>query len=90
MTMKIIFEQSFSKDLKKIRDKKILNQIDSLIQEVKVASKIAEIKNIRKLKGYESFYRINLGNYRIGIDLSDEALIFVRVLHRRDIYRYFP
>jgi mRNA interferase RelE/StbE len=42
----------------------------------------------------ESFARdlrhIRVGDYRIGVVLEDGVVTFVRVLHRRDVYRYFP
>jgi len=38
----------------------------------------------------ERAYRIGIGDYRIGLILEDETLIFVRFLHRKDLYRYFP
>lgn len=88
--MDILFEQSFKKDLKKIKNKKLLDQINSLIQETIGASNILEINGIKKLKGYDSYYRIRMGNYRIGVDLTGNALIFVRILHRKDIYKFFP
>ncbi|WP_201279130.1 type II toxin-antitoxin system RelE/ParE family toxin [Leptolyngbya iicbica] len=43
-----------------------------------------------KLKGYQAFYRIRIGNYRIGLKVTDQEVIFVRLLHRREIYRFFP
>ncbi|MGB5593914.1 MAG: type II toxin-antitoxin system RelE/ParE family toxin, partial [Crocosphaera sp.] len=42
------------------------------------------------LKGYQSFYRIKIGDYRIGIEADNNELIFVRFLHRKEIYRFFP
>lgn len=88
--MKILFEESFAKDLRGIKDKKILNRLSLIIQEVKDATTIAKIRNLRKLKGYDSYFRIKVGNYRIGIDRIDNSIIFVRFLHRKDIYKYFP
>lgn len=88
--MKIFFEESFAKDLKRTKDRKILNRLSLIIQEVKNATKITKIKNLRKLKGYDSYFRIKVSNYRIGIDLTDDSIIFVRFLHRKDIYKYFP
>lgn len=88
--MKILFEESFAKDLKKIKDRKILNRLSLIIQEVKDATKIAKIRNLQKLKGYDSYFRIKVSNYRIGIDRIDNSIIFVRFLHRKDIYKYFP
>ena len=49
-----------------------------------------EIKNIRQLKGGSKYYRILLGDYRIGIKKENEFIVFVRILHRREIYRHFP
>lgn len=45
-----------------------------------------------KLSGYQTFYKIRVGDFRIGLHINDkEHLIeFQRVLHRRDIYRKFP
>ena len=45
-----------------------------------------------KLQGYEDYYRIRVGDYRIGLRLDfDRRLIeFRRVLHRNQIYRSFP
>ncbi len=88
--MKILFEESFAKDLKRIKDRKILKRLGLIIQEVKDATKITKIKNLRKLKGYDSYFRIKVSNYRIGIDHTDDSIIFVRFLHRKDIYKYFP
>lgn len=83
--METLFEESFAKDLKRIKDRKTLNRLSLIIQEVKDATKIKEIKNLRKLKGYDSYFRIKSGNYRIGIDHIDNSIIFVRFLHRKDI-----
>jgi len=45
-----------------------------------------------KLRGYKDYYRIRVGDYRIGLRLDfDRRLIeFRRVLHRNQIYRRFP
>ena len=45
---------------------------------------------MKKLSGASGFYRIRVGDYRVGIAVEDETVEFVRVLHRRDIYRAFP
>jgi mRNA-degrading endonuclease RelE of RelBE toxin-antitoxin system len=52
--------------------------------------KFADIGNLKKLKGDENAYRIRIGDYRLGIFFDGETVIFARVLHRKDIYRYFP
>jgi mRNA-degrading endonuclease RelE of RelBE toxin-antitoxin system len=32
----------------------------------------------------------SIGDYRLGVIFDGEILIFERVLHRKEIYRYFP
>jgi mRNA interferase RelE/StbE len=88
--MKIKFESKFSKDLRKIKDQKILSQIKIVINECKLAQTLDDIKNLKKLKGYQTFYRIKIGDYRIGMAIINDELIFTRFLHRREIYRFFP
>ncbi|NJN53524.1 MAG: type II toxin-antitoxin system RelE/ParE family toxin [Anaerolineae bacterium] len=46
----------------------------------------------QKLVGYKTFYKIRVGDYRVGvhIDIENEVIEFQRVLHRREIYRNFP
>jgi mRNA interferase RelE/StbE len=45
-----------------------------------------------KLQGYEDYYRVRVGDYRIGLRLDSEHRLieFRRVLHRNRIYRSFP
>lgn len=49
-------------------------------------------KLFEKLRGSKNHYKIKVGEYRIGIKINREEKIieFRRVLHRKDIYRYFP
>ncbi len=72
---------SFIKDLKALKSTPYYETIKVLAFE--------EITNIKKLQGYDDIYRIRIGDYRIGIVFDGETLIFQRVLHRKDIYRYF-
>jgi mRNA interferase RelE/StbE len=88
--MKIKFESKFSKDLRKIKDQKLLSQIKIVINECKLAQTLDDIKNLKKLKGYQTFYRIKIGDYRLGIAIINDEIIFTRFLHRKEIYRFFP
>ncbi|MDJ0844187.1 type II toxin-antitoxin system RelE family toxin [Crocosphaera sp.] len=88
--MKTQFRKSFEKDLKKILDKKLLIKIKEIIQEIETVTTLGEIKNLKKIKGEANFYRIRIGEYRIGIKVNEDTVTFVRLLHRREIYRFFP
>lgn len=85
------FKKSFSRDIKKRQnDRKLLAQVHRIIQEVDSAESLSEIRNIRRLKSERGYYRIKHGDFRIGLTVEDDTVHFVRFLHRREIYRYFP
>lgn len=88
--MKVSFRQSFEKDLKAIKDPKLFSQIKKLIFKIESTQSLSEIQNIKKLAGRSDFYRIRIGDYRVGIIFASGEVSFVRVLHRKEIYRYFP
>lgn len=89
--MKTAFTKSFAKDLKRhAKDKKLLPRIQEIILEVEAADSISTINNLKKLKAEGSYFRIRSGNYRLGLTIDGDTVTFVRVLHRSEIYRYFP
>ena len=88
MTIKI--DKTFEKDTDKIKDKKIRKLIAECIDEVQSATKTSEINYLKKLRGYNSHYRIRIKDYRIGLVIEKSVVEFVRILHRKEIYRFFP
>ena len=89
--MKAKFKKSFAKDLrKKALDKKLLKSVKAVIQEVEKTDSIGNIANLKKLKAEGTYYRIRSGDYRIGLVIEKDTVHFVRMLHRSEIYRYFP
>lgn len=89
--MNIEFKKSFARDLKKkAQQTKLRLRVQEIIQEVDNAEILYEIKNLKKLKAEGDYHRIRIGDYRIGLKIKDGTVIFVRFLHRKEIYRYFP
>jgi mRNA interferase RelE/StbE len=88
--MNVDFRRSFAKDLKKVRRKALRESIQSIIIHVEQAVTIHEIANLKRLTSDGPYFRIRIGDYRIGLIIEEETVTFVRFLHRRDIYRYFP
>ncbi len=88
--MKIDFKKSFTRDLGKLKDKSLKKRVADAINQVEKAEVLTDVKPLERLKDGESYFRIRVGNYRIGLRLDDETIVFVRFLHRKDIYRYFP
>jgi len=88
--LKVEFKSSFAKDLQNAKDKDLQAQIGPLIELVEKAGSLLEVKDAKKLKGGDHYYRIRIGNFRVGLTLEGNTVTFVRLLHRNDIYRYFP
>lgn len=87
--MNVEVRQSFEKDALKL-PVKIQREIADIIVSIEAARKLSEIKSCKKLTGYKTAYRIRIGNYRIGFFFENGTVELVRVLSRKEMYRYFP
>ncbi len=88
--MEINYKKQFLKELAKL-PKSYQERVEELVFELIPDEEDSDIiKRLSKLKGHDGYYKIRIGNYRIGVYLDEESLEFKRVLHRKDIYRYFP
>ena len=88
--MKIEFRESFLKDLRSIKDKQLLARIREAIESLESATNLLEIQNVKKLRGGKGYYRLRVGEYRLGFVTRGDSLVLVRFLNRKDIYRFFP
>lgn len=90
--MKTEFKDSFLKDIRAVKDKKLRSRLERLIVTVETADDLSQIPNLKKLKGQKNkiYYRSRIGNYRVGLIIKEDTVIFVRFLNRKEIYRYFP
>ncbi len=88
--MKVEVHKSFEKDIEKVTDKKLAIQLNEIIDELETVSLLAEIKHLKKMKVKGNYFRIRVGNYRIGLKFEKETITLLRFMHRKDIYSYFP
>lgn len=88
--MNVEFRASFAKDLKNISKKDVLKRVREAIEEIELAHNVQGISGLKKLKSASKYYRIRVGEYRIGLILRGDTFVFVRCLDRKEIYRYFP
>ena len=86
--MKATFLRSFARDLRGIRDRSVGERIREAIELVEHAQRLNEVAGVKRLSGATGYYRIRVGDYRIGLALEEDMVTFVRVLHRREIYRW--
>jgi mRNA interferase RelE/StbE len=88
--MRVEFEKSFLKDIEKLNDKNTAIKLKAKLLEFEEQSDFANMQNIKKLKGYKNYYRLKIGDYRLGFSYEEGNLNIIRFLHRKDIYKLFP
>lgn len=89
--MKISFDKRYEKRIDAIKSDKLLQEIANVVKCVIQAKSKKNIPNLKKLQGSDkAAYRIRLGNYRIGIHIHGDTVIFSDFAHRKDIYKTFP
>ena len=89
--MEVVFTKTFLKDLAKVFPVKRRKEIEHFIfEELQLVSSLEEIGFAEKMKGHKNFYKIRFGDYRMGIYRLENRIELKRVLHRKEIYKYFP
>jgi mRNA interferase RelE/StbE len=88
--VKTAFTSSFLRDVRKLPDDVVRKQARDVILLVEAAPDVRSLPSLKKLSGGGPYYRIRVGDHRIGLVIQGDMVTFVRVLPRRDIYRYFP
>ena len=89
--MNVVFRESFEKDLKKLGgNAEILDRLRLTIERIEAAATFESIPNVKQSQGWSGYYRIRIGDDRLGLKRDGDDVVVLRVLHRRDIYRRFP
>ena len=89
--MQVEYRQLFLKDLKKLKKQPVYQRVFNLAFEtLPNAEDLQNIGNVKAMKGCPNRYRIRIGDYRLGIEVFGNRVEMMRVLHRKEFYRYFP
>ncbi|MDW8849211.1 plasmid stabilization protein [Flavobacterium sp. MMLR14_040] len=88
--MKVEYLKQFSKDLLKINDETLKNNLFEVIVLLKETQNLNLLSNVKKLKGHTEAYRIRIGKYRLGFFFDGEVVELARFAKREDIYKLFP
>jgi mRNA interferase RelE/StbE len=88
--LKVEFNESFLKDLKAVKDKSVLAKVKAAIETGELAETLDQITHLKKMRGSREYFRIRIGDFRLGLKLEGDTLVFIRFLNRKEIYRYFP
>lgn len=89
--MNILYAKRFSKDLDAISyESKIKKRLLDMIEQIKRVDVLSDISGLKKIEGYPGYFRIRVGDYRLGIKVTENVVEMIRFLHRKEIYRRFP
>jgi mRNA interferase RelE/StbE len=88
--MEVDFTKNFLKIIENLKNEELLQKIQDTIDNVIAANSIVEVSNIKKLSGHKVYYRIKVGDYRIGLEKIENQMRFLTFQHRKDIYKKFP
>jgi mRNA interferase RelE/StbE len=89
--MKIVFDKSFLKSIDHKLPNQIARHLNDIITEIELSNDIHRIPGVKKLSGFKKYYRIRIGDYRLGFELENKTTIrMIIICHRKDIYKLFP
>ena len=93
--MELKFSPSFFRDLKQVKDRKLIHTLAAKIRHLKSAKNIQEIDSLKKMDDYKVHYRIKIkidskNDFRLGITIRGNTIWVSRFLHRNKIYKEFP
>jgi mRNA interferase RelE/StbE len=88
--MNVKVTEHFNKDIAKLRDKKVILAAKVILQKIETCNSLYEIPSLKKMEGTQKYFRIRVGDYRMGIFFDNKIIYITRFLHRKEIYRYFP
>lgn len=90
--MKIILHRAFKKSLSRVPsniEQKIAIWVSSL-EDISNRKDAIRHYDISKIQGYDNYYRIRIGKYRIGFEIIDNNVILHFIGMRGDFYKNFP
>lgn len=79
------FKESFLKDLRAIKDRDLLARVNEIIQAVEKAQTPQEIPTLKKLRGERNYFRIRIGDYRLGLKIEGELVTLVDTQPQGDL-----
>ena len=89
--MNFEFDHSFLKSLRKLKDVQLREKVEQLILSLEQTDSLSEISSVKRIVGFKSYYRVRIGDYRLGLEkLSTDSVRLIVIAHRKDIYNLFP
>jgi mRNA interferase RelE/StbE len=87
--MKVALTKRFAKELSKL-PRKIQLKVVEAIENLSETDSLGNIEDFKALSGYNNFYRIKIGQYRVGLFLDGDTFLIERIGVRGDFYKSYP
>ena len=88
--MNIAYSKKFLKQLAEL-PKTHRSKIEKFVfDDLKQAVALSKLGNIEKMQGYDNYYKVRFGDYRLGLHEDNGNIIIKVVMHRKEIYKFFP
>ncbi len=90
--MEIIADKSFEKDFKRLPSsiKSGMVHVYDVLSAAQNQWMVSSMPQVKSMVSNKGFYRLKVGDYRIGFYFKEDVLLLSRVLHKKEIYRFFP
>jgi mRNA interferase RelE/StbE len=88
--MEVRYSKKFLKQLSDVPSETRVKIEAFVFDELISASSIPSLGKVEKMQGYHGFYKVRFGNYRVGLAIENEVITVKTVMHRREIYKFFP
>ena len=92
MSWEVRYKPTFLKELSRLPPE-IRAKVEEFVFQIlpQTSNPYAE-KGVKKLTGFREYYKVRFGDYRLGLRIDKQAKTVkcCRILHRKDLYRYFP
>lgn len=72
--MHVVYRRSFAKDLKKIRSKKVRQEVVEVLASLEQSSRLYDVPHVKRLSSDGPYYRIRIGDYRMGIVVEGDMV----------------
>ncbi len=87
--MEIIITKTFTKQYLRCPGN-VQASVRTLITALENAKSLNEINDCQKLSGFKNYFRIRIGQYRVGVKQEKPKVFLMCVLERSQIYKVFP
>lgn len=88
--MHVTFKKAFLKQLA-VLPKDVRERVEAfLFKTLPSIDSLGQSGRIEKMHGYRSCYKVRFGEYRLGLVFEDGSITLKVIMHRREIYRFFP